>query len=78
MRGPNQYAGMALTIFFGMLAAFNWPLLSIPRGEGLLLWLFLAWAMGIGLLGLSSLLARRQVEAKPRADGQDGDGGADD
>ena len=77
MRGPNQYAGLALTIFFGMLAAFNWPLLGIPKGGGLLLWLFLAWGAGIALLGLSCLRASRQEEAKARPGGQDGGGDAD-
>ena len=77
MRGPNQYAGLALTIFAGMLAAFNWPLLGIPRGEGLLLWLFLAWGAGIGLLGLASRRARSQENAQARPGGQDEGGGAD-
>jgi hypothetical protein len=57
-------------VFAALLAAFNWPLLSIPGPGDRLSWLFAAWVLGIALLLLSALGAAGRVRQAPR--GQDG------
>lgn len=57
MESCRTRSGIAAFVFAILLLAFNWPLLSIqPRGM-LLLWLFCAWGLGIGLLALAARCA---------------------
>jgi len=43
-------AGLFRFVFVMLLVLFNWPVLSIPGPQSLLLWLFVAWGASIVLL----------------------------
>lgn len=75
MESCRTRTGIAAFVFAVLLLAFNWPLLSIPPRGALLVWLFCAWVLGIGLLALAARCAdpagRQGGEAcGPEAEGQ--------
>ncbi|MBU1229979.1 MAG: hypothetical protein KKA55_14515 [Proteobacteria bacterium] len=72
MRIPFGKPGVSCFLFALLLAAFNWPLLSIPGPERLFAWLFAAWALAIALLGLvasGSRAEEAQAAAPPAPKG---------
>lgn len=63
MRDATPDLGLFATLFAVLLVAWCWPVVSIPQGLALPLWLFAVW--GAGVIALWRL-------SRARADGGDG------